>query len=139
MIHITVHDGVVAVLDKLHDTYGKSDIQTIRGGTQVGLKGCPYREVTDLITSIEKMVGKISEAWSIRMTNGGHHVDHNHPDGKLSGVYYLRTGKGGNLKLGDRLIVPEPGMLVLFPSWMIHGTTTYEGDEPRLTVAFDIT
>jgi hypothetical protein len=42
------------------------------------------------------------------------------------------------LKLGPwREIEPKPGQLVLFPSWMWHGTVPFiEGE--RLTVAFDV-
>jgi hypothetical protein len=28
--------------------------------------------------------------------------------------------------------------LVLFPSYMWHGTTAIQGDDPRLTIAFDV-
>ena len=33
---------------------------------------------------------------------------------------------------------PEPGKLVLFPSCLWHGTVPFSGDQPRLSVAFDI-
>ena len=32
---------------------------------------------------------------------------------------------------------PQPGMLVLFPSYFWHGTVPFKSDQPRLTVAFD--
>ena len=32
---------------------------------------------------------------------------------------------------------PEPGMLVLFPSYFWHGTVPFRSSQPRLTVAFD--
>ena len=34
-------------------------------------------------------------------------------------------------------IEPKPGRLVLFPSWMWHGTVPFTAGE-RLTVAFDV-
>jgi hypothetical protein len=33
---------------------------------------------------------------------------------------------------------PTPGKLVLFPSYMWHGTTPIAGDDPRMTMAFDV-
>jgi hypothetical protein len=36
-----------------------------------------------------------------------------------------------------REIEPKPGQLVLFPSWMWHGTVPFAAGE-RLTVAFDV-
>jgi ectoine hydroxylase-related dioxygenase (phytanoyl-CoA dioxygenase family) len=40
--------------------------------------------------------------------------------------------------LPERIIQPQPGRLVLFPSYMWHGTTPITTDEPRVTVAFDV-
>ena len=36
-----------------------------------------------------------------------------------------------------RMIEPKPGRLVLFPSWMWHGTRPFSEGE-RMTVAFDV-
>jgi hypothetical protein len=36
-----------------------------------------------------------------------------------------------------RYVEPRVGQLVLFPSWMWHGTIPFESGE-RLTVAFDV-
>ena len=33
---------------------------------------------------------------------------------------------------------PQPGMLVLFPSYFWHGTLPFHSEQPRLTVAFDV-
>ena len=38
----------------------------------------------------------------------------------------------------EHFIKPEPGLLVLFPSYMWHGTVPFSGEETRLTMAFDI-
>lgn len=37
-----------------------------------------------------------------------------------------------------RIIRPQPGCLALFPSYMWHGTVPFTGDDPRLTIAFDM-
>ena len=39
--------------------------------------------------------------------------------------------------LPERFVQPEAGRLVLFPSYMWHGTNPIIGDEPRTTIAFD--
>jgi tetratricopeptide (TPR) repeat protein len=93
-------------------------------------------------------------AWSVRLKRGGHHLDHVHPQGWLSSAFYIRTPKGegreGWLKFGEpgtptapkldaeHWIEPQPGMLVLFPSYMWHGTAPFSSDETRLTCAFDL-
>jgi hypothetical protein len=38
----------------------------------------------------------------------------------------------------EHLVKPEPGLLVLFPSYMWHGTVPFASEQKRLTCAFDI-
>lgn len=97
-----------------------------------------------------------SGAWSIRLQAGGHHANHFHSMGWLSSALYILLppdlGAGdhaGWLTLGEpqaqlgidlpprRMIEPKPGRLVLFPSWMWHGTRPF-GKGERITVAFDV-
>jgi hypothetical protein len=37
-----------------------------------------------------------------------------------------------------RLINPEEGLMVLFPSYFYHRTIPYESDDVRISVAFDV-
>lgn len=101
---------------------------------------------------------EISGAWSVLLKPGGWHVDHFHPEGWLSSAFYVETPKAA-LDQGDRqgwirfgqppfatsppqlaehYVRPEPGMLVLFPSYMWHGTVPFTTNESRMTVAFDV-
>jgi tetratricopeptide (TPR) repeat protein len=59
------------------------------------------------------------------------------------------SAKSGWIKFGEprypvpgataeKYVQPKQGRLVLFPSYMWHGTTPIHGDEPRMTVAFDV-
>lgn len=94
-------------------------------------------------------------SWSVRLRDGGFHKSHYHPEGWLSGVYYVdvpqavnQNGQGwlmfGRADIanqqfeGDFAVKPVAGSVVLFPSYMWHGTNAFAGDEHRLTVAFDI-
>ena len=38
----------------------------------------------------------------------------------------------------DYFVEPEAGQLVLFPSWMWHGTRPFRSTGSRLTIAFDL-
>ena len=96
-----------------------------------------------------------SGAWSVRLQAGGSHESHVHPMGWLSSALYvtlppdLGREQAGWLTLGEpqaqlklplaplRMVEPKPGRLVLFPSWMWHGTRPF-GEGERMTVAFDI-
>jgi tetratricopeptide (TPR) repeat protein len=99
---------------------------------------------------------RFSGAWSVNLQPNGFHVDHVHPKGWLSSALYVdlpkavETGREGWIKFGEpgvptavplpaeHALKPEPGMLALFPSYMWHGTVPFSGDEPRLTIAFDV-
>lgn len=96
-------------------------------------------------------------AWSVLLKRNGFHVNHVHPDGVLSSAYYVEVPpevqdpalKSGWIKFGEprypvagltaeRYVQPRPGRLVLFPSYMWHGTNPIYGEEPRLCIAFDM-
>ena len=96
-------------------------------------------------------------AWSVRLKRNGFHVNHVHPEGWLSSAYYVQVPpetqdsivKSGWLKFGEprypvpgahpeHYVQPAPGRLVLFPSYMWHGTNPIVRDELRTTIAFDV-
>jgi len=92
--------------------------------------------------------------WSVKLRPGGYHIDHVHPQGWLSSACYIETveprGKEGWIKFGqpgvqtpkllepEHFVEPKPGLLVLFPSYMWHGTVPFTGEKPRLSFAFDL-
>jgi uncharacterized protein (TIGR02466 family) len=101
---------------------------------------------------------RFSGSWSVKLARAGYHVNHVHSQGWISSCYYVRVPQAaadaqhqaGWLKLGEtdlklahreqigRMIQPREGMLVLFPSYLFHGTTPFDTDEERITVAFDV-
>ena len=96
--------------------------------------------------------------WSIALAGQGHHVNHVHPEGWISSAYYAavpeetRSGEGhaGWIKFGEppfatqpespplKWVQPEAGKLVLFPSYMWHGTHPISDDAVRVTAPFDL-
>jgi len=97
-------------------------------------------------------------SWSSRLKDCGYHTNHIHPEGWISSCYYValpravedRHGRQGWIKFGEpaldialkdpirRAIQPKPGRLVLFPSYMWHGTIPFHDSTPRTTIAFDV-
>jgi hypothetical protein len=96
-------------------------------------------------------------SWSVRLASSGHHISHIHQVGWMSSAYYaslppeVASGGGqGALTFGvpdaalkldlspRRVVQPKEGLLVLFPSYLWHGTTPFESARPRMTVAFDM-
>jgi hypothetical protein len=98
----------------------------------------------------------ISGSWSVQLQAGGFHIDHVHPRGWLSSAYYVNLpdvsdadSRAGWLKFGEagmgvagcgpeHFVRPAAGMLVLFPSYLWHGTVPFAAGGPRLTAAFDV-
>jgi hypothetical protein len=99
---------------------------------------------------------RIAEGWSVQLRRDGFHVNHVHPKGWISSAYYVSVPgevqdtqlRSGWLKFGeprypvptvtpDFTVQPAAGMLVLFPSYLWHGTTAIHGTTPRTTIAFD--
>jgi hypothetical protein len=87
--------------------------------------------------------------------NAAHHT-HTHNLSYVSAVYYVTDGsptvffdpiysKGGeqievcwkNNKEIEREIHPEPGSLILFPSWLPHCSRPHTGKKPRYTMSFN--
>jgi uncharacterized protein (TIGR02466 family) len=99
----------------------------------------------------------LSGAWSVSLREGGHHVNHVHPRGWISSAFYVDVpedienakDKEGWIKFGEppfavkglepeHYIAPKKGRLVLFPSYMWHGTVPITGDATRMTLPFDV-
>lgn len=100
---------------------------------------------------------RLTGAWSVELSAGGHHVNHVHPMGWISSSYYVqvpdetRSGseKEGWIEFGappldidgleaEKSVQPKAGLLVLFPSYMWHGTRPITGSQTRLTLPFDV-
>jgi tetratricopeptide (TPR) repeat protein len=99
---------------------------------------------------------RFAGSWSVRLRDAGFHTSHVHSQGWISSALYVEVPDAavgephaGWLSIGKpppellsgafdaRELEPLPGRLVLFPSWMWHGTAPFQQGE-RLTVAFDI-
>lgn len=96
---------------------------------------------------------RFAGSWSVRLAGAGFHAPHHHPQGWISSALYLAVPQGlppgeGWLDLGGApaglgdlaprvSVEPKPARLVLFPSWMWHGTRPFAAGE-RMTLAFDV-
>lgn len=99
---------------------------------------------------------KLKGCWSVRLRSGGYHVNHVHPEGWISSAYYAvvpaetagANDHQGWIQFGaprwptpgveaGHFVEPRPGRLVLFPSYMWHGTIPFQTGAERMTIAFD--
>jgi uncharacterized protein (TIGR02466 family) len=121
------------------------------------------RGVVDATAGHGTFRGTLSvSAWATICRAGAYHAPHSHPDSAWSGVYYVDAGTtnpdrplSGVLEFldpragveavtapgdpyGEAVRVrPEPGLLVVFPSWLYHWVHPYSGETPRIAVSFN--
>lgn len=103
----------------------------------------------------------ITGCWANVAAKGGSHIAHTHPNNYLSGVYYVQTQKGADHIVFDdprvqrSVISPrvrelnetnapkvvmgvQEGLLVMFPSWLVHSVGFNTSNEERISVSFNI-
>lgn len=110
------------------------------------------------------MTGRRSELdslWINVMNRGAIHAPHIHPHSAISGTYYVTVPDGaGAIRFEDpRLammmaapprkknarpqnrpfvdVIPRPGMLLLWESWLRHGVEANAARSPRISVSFN--
>ena len=122
--------------------------------------------IEDSLLEIQKTEGydpafghlRLSRLWAnvAPKGSGGQHTKHRHPMSLLSGIIYLtegeptkfldpcsaRTGAAieipNNALFNDLLITPNPGMMIVFPSYVDHLTMPHYGTEDhRMTLAWN--
>lgn len=103
----------------------------------------------------------ITGCWANIAVKGGSHIAHTLPNNYLSGVYYVQTQKGADHSVFDDprvqrsvispraselnetnapkvIIGVEEGLLVMFPSWLVHSVGFNASDKERISVSFNI-
>ena len=172
------------VLLSMHTTQTAPTRQTLVGGTQTpgrllhkqhpviqSYKWALEQAVADYIAAMPEDSShplfrrkssqfEFSGSWSVKLVEGGFHVNHVHSQGWISSACYIHLpesmkeirGNEGCIKFGEsalqlegrevieRVIRPEAGQLALFPSYAWHGTFDIHCDETdyRLTAPFDV-
>jgi tetratricopeptide (TPR) repeat protein len=99
------------------------------------------------------------DGWGTFLEQQGHQLPHNHANAWLSGVYYVELPRSiqerenapsGWIEFGRppdayhcsrlpelKLIHPEEGKMLLFPSYMWHRTFPFDEGTRRITIAID--
>ncbi len=104
----------------------------------------------------------ITGCWANILSKGSlPHGRHTHPNNYLSGVYYVQVPAGGDTivfhdpKPQTNIISPrisgpneynsrngtlsiQPGMLIMFPSWLAHSVPSHQGEVDRISISFNI-
>jgi uncharacterized protein (TIGR02466 family) len=101
-------------------------------------------------------------AWANINRDGAYNRPHVHPGSHWSGVYYVDIGRptpgiptNGAIEFVDPrnigaavavpgftfgdpcYFMPEPGMMLIFPSWLYHWVMPFRGNGERISIAFN--
>jgi uncharacterized protein (TIGR02466 family) len=126
------------------------------------------RELNGYDSATLQRLHSATEAWFHVTRKGGYFGAHNHPMHSWSGVYcvchdgddpnsdsgkfsvispfamstmYIDYGNAhmkAPFGLGSRRMRLSAGDLLIFPSWLLHEVLPYDGDDVRITVAFNV-
>jgi uncharacterized protein (TIGR02466 family) len=102
--------------------------------------------------------------WANLNRPGDYNTTHSHPTAQWSGVYYASIGENDpdrplsgviefqdprgapqaqpfpGFDFGHKLrLVPEAGLLLVFPSWLLHMVHPFHGEGERISIAFNAT
>lgn len=130
---------------------------TLRASIEQMTGALPFDEKHPFLSRRRQTI-RFNGSWSVRLRSAGRHVNHYHPKGWLSSAFYVElppsvesgdATRPGWIQFGQpplqyeteltprRIVHPKIGRLVLFPSYMWHGTVPFSDDAHRMTVAFD--
>lgn len=113
------------------------------------------------VAEIGEMPGQFGiEAWANVNVKGDANHAHIHPGCPWSGVYCVSTDQnaGGHIRFTDPRpaalmiahplnpfnatnnlrINPVPGLFIAFPSFLYHSVDVYQGERPRISLAFNL-
>ena len=103
----------------------------------------------------------LSNMWAIINKKGAMNQKHHHSNSDLSAAYYITAKEGCGdiifydprpgkvykhplsnkpnlLNANNNGVKPEPGMLVLFPSYLEHSVNPNTSDDERIVISFNI-
>ena len=103
----------------------------------------------------------ITQSWLNVTRHGESHQQHWHPNSIVSGVFYISTVENDGIcfhnplskeqemvnvlsashnmfNSGQRILPVKTLDLILFPSWIEHNVNTNQGDEDRISIAFNV-
>jgi uncharacterized protein (TIGR02466 family) len=109
-------------------------------------------------------VNAVPHMWAMVMRDGNYTSPHTHSAAHWASVYYPDAGdantithpgsgvitfvdpRSGNfpipglsMTVGEFVVSPQTGQLLVFPGWLMHYVHTYRGSRPRVSISCNVT
>ncbi len=142
-------------LQTAHDLHTLPEMQELNGYFMNAVN-----DVIGILSTKQKDV-EITGCWANIHPSDSSHKAHSHPNNFLSAVYYVTAPPGGreitfwDPRIQHYIMTPEfeqsnahntehltieveEGMLLLFPSWLVHSVPGSASNERRISISFNI-
>ena len=142
------HSDIIDVIDRSEDvqkngTNVKSKMTSWTMMKEPGFKNLikPMVEFSKFVMKDKCRVNEnfgIVSMWGMCYEDGGYSLPHDHIPSLVSSVYYINPPKDGPELVFPEMnesLQPEDGMLVVFPSWVVHEVPKKSFSGKRYTVA----
>lgn len=141
--------GTAAVMDDLRDRHDPSVValfDVVRQHVNQYVRHLPNSHQLDFVTKLQLCVLQPGEVTAY----------HGHDYSFIVGIVYLSPQNTGLIlhdprlnaaraypkqfrdEFADVVIVPNPGDVVIFPSYVYHSTMVHNGKEPRVVMPFNV-
>jgi hypothetical protein len=97
-------------------------------------------EKTQLVVNDNNFNISVVQLWAAVYEKNNAAVRHSHSGTLYSAVYYASAKPNSSpIKFeGGITIMPEPGMLVIFPGWLFHEVPAMRFEHQRIAIAFNL-
>ena len=135
-------------------------IETLKRHVFSAVQDYAAQMVRNEVTRAPSRVDFVLWGWAVSYRAGHTQGLHVHPNSNVSGVYYvaappaaLEQGDAGKISFFDprpratmaqlpfqatrHRVAPVPGDMYLFPSWLEHSVSAFQGEGERLCIAFN--
>ena len=150
-----LHNEDNEILKKLFHFIAKSVLDLSKIANQ--------KSINKLSEEEKKYKVNINESWFIRYNKGGIVYPHHHDGFSWSCVYYVQVGADASIKNGStyfirpynatskndfgskylredtHLFTAKEGRLLVWPSFLYHGSQPYSGDKERVIISANLT
>ena len=150
-----LHNEDSEILKKLFHFIAKSVLDVSKMANQ--------KSIDKLREEKKKYKVNVNESWFIRYNKGGIVYPHHHDGFSWSCVYYVQVGADASIKNGStyfirpynatskndfgskylredtHLFTAKEGRLLVWPSFLYHGSQPYSGDKERVIISANLT